>query len=118
MVVAHPNARRQEGEPRMLQRIALVVAVLYVVWRILSAYGRKLGRTTDGADRFSRFSRRERDRWARADGAEQAPPREELVACAACGTMIPASRARLSSDGRRVCSEGCRKTADAVRDDG
>ncbi len=102
----------------MLQRIALVVAVLYVVWRIISAYGRKLGRTADGADRFSRFSRRGRDRWTPPLDAEPEPRREDLVECAACGTMIPASRTRLTADCRRVCSDVCGKAAGAVGGDG
>jgi hypothetical protein len=97
----------------MLQRIALIVAVLSGVWRILSAYGRRLGRTTDGADRFSRFSRHGRDRWAQTDEGERGS-REELIECAVCGTMVPASHSRLAEDGRQVCSEDCRRAAGAV----
>jgi len=101
----------------MLQRIALVVAVLYVVWRILAAYGRRLGKTAPGADRFSRFSRNPRDRWARPERDPEAG-REDLVSCASCGTLVPASRARLSADGRRVCSEACLRALEDGRTDG
>ncbi len=43
--------------------------------------------------------------------APPAPP-EPLVACDECGVMRPTARLRATSDGRRVCADGCRTTTD------
>ncbi len=89
----------------MLQRIVFVVLALFVLWRLLTAHGRRIHGATGGADRFSRYGRRGRDRF-RQDEIE---PREDLVACAACGTLVPTTRVRTTSDGRPACSDACRE---------
>ena len=92
----------------MLQRILLVVLVLFVVWRLLSAMGRRLGQQSPGADSYSRFSpnkRRRRREWARS-GSDDGP--ERLVACSHCGTLVPAGRALAATSGETFCSPECR----------
>ena len=94
-------------EVMVLQRILLVVLVLFVLWRLLVAYGRRLGRTGHGADSYSRFSPRDRRRrrdWAA--GSEQRP--DELVRCGHCGTYVPSRRALGSGTGAVFCSSECR----------
>jgi len=97
----------------VLQRIALIVLVLFVLWRILSAFGRRLGQDAPGADSFSRFSPEKRRRRRQRAAAEAEPP-EELVACSWCGTYIPVQRALPAGDGLRVCGTECR---DALQND-
>ena len=89
----------------LLTRVLVAVAVLYLTWRLLGGWGRRLQRHAPGADSFSRFSyhRRERIRQ-RSDRGEG----EDLIACEACGTMVPASRA-LTWEARVCCSEACRR---------
>jgi ribosomal protein L32 len=92
----------------VLQRILLIVAILFVIWRILSAWGRRLIRDSPGADSYSRFSpfkRSQRRRWH--SEANSAP--EELVACARCGTYVPVRRALSVGDDLRFCGEECRE---------
>ena len=91
----------------MLRRILVVVVVLFLIWRFVSAWGKKLRRDTPGADSFSRFSGKSRDRRGQR-GREP----EELVACDGCGTYVPAQRA-LSTDGRiHFCSDSCRRASE------
>ena len=91
----------------MLQRILLIVAILFLIWRVLSAWGKRLVRDAPGADSYSRFSgfkRSQRRRWHSEADSEP----EELVACARCGTYVPARRALAVGDGLRFCSQECR----------
>jgi len=100
-----------------MQRILLVVVVLLVVWRVLSAIGRRQVGMAPGADSFSRYSPEARRRRRQASGAQGGA--EELVECPVCGTFIPAGRALPSGDGSHFCSETCRRAgADGLHDDG
>jgi hypothetical protein len=104
------------AEVIVLQRILLVVLVLFVVWRLLTAYGRRIGRTGHGADSYSRFSpyrrRRRRDRTAERAGDRP----DELVPCQRCGTYIPSRRALTSGSGAVFCSPECREREEAPSD--
>ena len=93
-----------------MQRILILVAVLYLAWRLLSAWGKRIAGPGRGADEFSRFSRR---RARRGDGEEDTPG-EELVPCDGCGTYIPENKVVTSPDGGTYCSHTC---AVAARDD-
>lgn len=90
----------------MLQRILIVVLVLYVVWRLLSAAGRRADRVAPGADSYSRFSpekRRQRRQQATDAGDER------LVECSVCGTLVPAARILTAASGQVLCSDDCRR---------
>lgn len=89
----------------MLQKVLIVIAALYIVWRLLTARGRRMADTGAGADDFSRFSYRSRKRRQR----QQRQRAEELLQCAACGTYIPAERALTAGDDRVFCSESCQQ---------
>lgn len=98
----------------VLQRILLVVLVLFVVWRLLVAYGRRVGRAGHGADSYSRFSpdrRRRRREWS-ARSADQRP--DELVQCQRCGTYVPSRRALTSGSGAVFCGQDCRDREEAL----
>jgi hypothetical protein len=104
----------------VLQRLLLVVLILFVVWKILVAWGRRLMRSAPGAASFSRFQRIDRSQRRRRSGAAASKP-EELAACAGCGTYVPAGRMVVTEDGRRFCGEECRAayrrpTADGAAD--
>jgi len=95
-----------------MQRILVVVLVLLVVWRLLSAIGRRLSERAPGADSFSRFSpeaRRRRTQWS-DDGQGTV---EELVECVACGTFVPTGRALSDGFNRVFCSQECRHSVTA-----
>jgi hypothetical protein len=94
-----------------MQRILLLVIVLFLVWRVLATVGRRLSREAAGADDFSRFSARRRDRRRRMEKTGDTSE-EELVECAGCDTYFPATRVVISRDGRRFCSETCRGAAE------
>lgn len=84
----------------MLQRIAVICLVLFVIWRLLAALGRR-GQGA-GADSYSRFSpEARRRRRAGAAGSNR------LVACAGCEAMIPEDRALSVSGGRFACGSEC-----------
>lgn len=89
-----------------MQRLLLFVIFLYVVWRILYVVGQKLAGKSPGADAFSRFSGKSRERRA---GREEAP--ERLVTCSRCGTSVPASRA-VQGPGGPYCSRSCLEAGD------
>jgi hypothetical protein len=90
-----------------MQRTLIVVIVLYLIWRVLHAYGRRMARRAASAEDYSRFSARRRGRQVAADGDGQQPD-EELVACRACGTCVPGHRVVVGGDGRPFCSDTCR----------
>ena len=87
-----------------LTRLLLIVAGLYLVWRVLSSLGRKLQNRGAGAEDFSRFSARRRGRKSEREGAA-----ETLLECAGCGTFVPSSRMLPGHDSRFFCSEVCRR---------
>ena len=96
----------------MLQKILFVVIVLFVVWRLLSARGRRLGTDAPGADSFSRFSpikRRRRREWAQENNGVP----ERLVACDECGTFVPAERALAHESGAVYCGPNCRERGES-----
>lgn len=90
-----------------MSRVLFFVIVLFLVWRVLLALGRRAARRSPGADGYSRFSPDRRR--ARRQVAEES--REELVACTVCGTYVPARRALPAGDGKFVCSTACRERA-------
>jgi len=103
-----------EVELIVLQRILLLVLALFVVWRLLVALGRRVGRSGHGADSFSRFSaerRRRRQEWE-ARRRDDRP--DELVACSRCGTYVPSRRALSSGSGAVYCSPSCRDRVEAA----
>lgn len=89
-----------------MQRLLLFVILLYVVWRVLYVVGQKLTKRSSGADAFSRFSAKSRER-------RSSRPRnpERLVTCRRCGTSVPASRAVQGRDGF-YCSRACLEAGD------
>jgi hypothetical protein len=98
----------------LMSRIVLVVLALFVVWRLLSALGKRVVSQGLGADSFSRFSPNQRRR--RAEQGDPGP--EELLECATCGTFVPTGRALPGADRRVYCSAACRDAAsDRNRDD-
>ncbi len=88
-----------------MRRLLLFTAVLYVIWRILIVVGNRLRRRSPGAEAFSRFSARRRER--------RLGPEESLVGCDRCGVHVPASRAVRGRRGE-YCSEACRREAESV----
>jgi len=93
--------------PRMLRKILLIVLVLFAIWRIVTAWGRKVGRNEPGADSFSRFSAKANERRRR-----RGPVPEELVACDGCGTYVPIVRALAAGSDQHFCSESCRQASE------
>ncbi len=99
-----------------MPRIVLMVLALFVLWRLLSAIGRRLSNDAHGADSYSRFSPRARRRRRDAAGtdADRAAP-EALVQCASCATFVPRGRALPAVGGELACSERCRRALDPGR---
>lgn len=88
-----------------MQRIVLIVAALFVLWRLLTALGKRSATTRRGAEDFSRFSAKSRDR--RREAARRRDDGGDLVACHHCQTMIPASRAVTVGSSGTFCSQAC-----------
>jgi len=88
-----------------MQRIVIIVAVLYLLWRVLAAMGRRTVESGKGAEDFSRFNARSRDR--RRAAKERQAANVELIACSHCGTFVPSDRALKSSIGAVCCSPEC-----------
>lgn len=95
-----------------MQRILLVVIVLYVVWRVLFAWGRRLQKGSSGAEDFSRFSARRGGSMGH-DEPDAGLAGGQLVACELCGTCVPAERSLSTADGRKCCSRECCARLDA-----
>jgi hypothetical protein len=91
----------------MFRRVLLIVLILFAIWRIVTAWGRKLDRSEPGADSFSRFSAKAKERRRR-----QEPEPEELVACDGCGTYVPMARALATGSDQHFCSESCRQASE------
>jgi hypothetical protein len=87
-----------------VQRIALLVLVLFIIWKLLSVMGKRHARA--GAEDFSKFSARSRERRRRQQ--EQREADRDLAACALCGTNVPVDRMLIASGGEQVCSPECR----------
>ena len=51
-----------------IPRILLIVAALYLIWRVLGAVGRRRSAEMAGAEDFSKFSARSRERRSGFDG--------------------------------------------------
>lgn len=86
-----------------VRKLLIVIIVLYAVWRVLTIVGRRLRRSSSGAESFSRFSGR------------RASPRtepERLIPCDRCGTLLPASRTLPGPGSHHYCSEACRDRAE------
>jgi hypothetical protein len=91
-----------------MSRIVFFVFALFLMWRVLSALGKRRSAGGLGADSYSRFSPRQRRRRMDLDGATEQLPPEELCECLQCGTFVPRGRA-ISGDGDAVfCSRSCR----------
>jgi len=88
-----------------MQRIIIIVAVLYVLWRVLTAMGRRSAASGRGAEDFSRFNVRSKDR--RRAAKERQAGNVELIACAHCQTLVPADRAVSLPSGVVCCSRQC-----------
>lgn len=88
-----------------MQRIIIIVAVLYVLWRLLAAIGRRTVESGKGAEDFSRFNARSRDR--RRATKERQATNVDLIACGHCETLVPSDRALKSSEGVVCCSREC-----------
>ena len=90
-----------------MQRIFLIVLALFLVWRVLSAFGKRAAKAGFGADSFSRFSPEQRRRRRERDSAGDGARPEELLECLRCGTYVPGGRAFRDEAGRPFCGEPC-----------
>lgn len=85
-----------------MRRLLFFIIILYVVWRVLNIVGRRLRRRAGVANPFRRGAGQDADRR----GKTPATP-EQLVSCARCGTLLPASRAVRGANGKIFCSYEC-----------
>jgi hypothetical protein len=84
----------------------LLIAAL-VIWCLILV-GRWIGRVLAPVQELRRAVKQARDQ-AQHSAARPQEATERLVACARCGTRVPASRALPASSGEFVfCSESCR----------
>ena len=97
-----------------MQRIIIIVAVLYLLWRVLAAMGRRTVESGKGAEDFSRFNARSRDR--RRAAKERKAANVELIACQHCGTFVPSDRALKSSEDVVCCSQKCEMALESGAD--
>jgi len=84
-----------------VRRLLIVIAVLYIVWRILGIVSRRLHGTEDARRRVGR--RQRAGTGADSHGASE----RRLVACAHCGTLVPEDRAVRGPDGALYCERSC-----------
>lgn len=91
-----------------MQRIVFIVLALFVLWRVLRAFGKRAAASGLGADSYSRFNPRQRRRRLDLDDEPRPNSPEELVQCGRCGTYVPAGRALVGEDGDVFCSQSCR----------
>ena len=91
----------------LMSRIVVVVLALFVLWRLLTAVGKRASSRGFGADSYSRFSPEQRRR--RTEQRPRGP--EELLQCSTCGTFVPKGRALPATDGRVFCGPECRDAA-------
>lgn len=91
-----------------MPRIVFFVLALFVLWRLLSAIGKRGSSTGLGADSYSRYHPRQRRRRVGLDDTPTPDHPEELFRCVQCGTYVPDGRV-LTGEGDDVfCSESCR----------
>lgn len=91
-----------------MPRIVFIVLALFVMWRVLSALGKRRVSDGFGADSFSRFSPRERGRRRSVDHDRSVESPEELIRCAQCGTYVPRGRVLPDESGGAFCGPPCR----------
>lgn len=91
-----------------MSRIVFFVLALFVLWRLLSAMGKRGTSSGLGADSYSRYHPRERRR--RMDLEDSSPPDtpEELFRCVQCGTYVPDGRVLKGGEDDVFCSRSCR----------
>jgi len=91
-----------------MSRIVFFVLALFVLWRLLSAMGKRGTSAGLGADSYSRYHPRERRR--RMDLEDSSPPDtpEELFRCVQCGTYVPDGRVLIGEEDDVFCSQSCR----------
>ncbi len=83
-------------------RLLVLLLLLYILWLAVQSFMQKLRAATgSGALRSPAPA-------ARSAAAPSAPSPEILLACAACGTFVPASRALPGGGTEVFCSEECR----------
>jgi hypothetical protein len=83
-------------------RLLVLALLLYILWMAVGNFMQKL--------RSAASSGALRQPQTRAVRSAAAPPSPEvLLACAACGTFVPASRALAGKGAEVFCSEACRK---------
>ena len=99
-----------------MHRILIFVTALFIIWKLVAAFGKRSSKESSGADDFSRFSAKQRDHRRRMKNAAQ-QAQQELVECAECSTFVPAGRVLRNGDGPSYCSERCR-SAGTSRPDG
>lgn len=91
-----------------MARIVFFVLALFVLWRLLSAMGKRGTSAGLGADSYSRYHPRERRR--RMDIEDSSPPDtlEELFRCVQCEIYVPNGRALIGEGDDVFCSQSCR----------
>jgi hypothetical protein len=100
-----------------MPRIVFFVLALFVLWRVVSALGRRSASSGLGADSYSRFHPRQRRRRMAGDGPRSADQAEELVGCVQCGTYVPVVTAAAGgADGETRCGRCRSETRDGGRD--
>jgi hypothetical protein len=91
-----------------MPRIVFFVLALFVLWRLLSAIGKRGSSTGLGADSYSRYHPRQRRRRMGLDDTSPPGRPEELLRCVQCGTYVPDGRALTDEEDDVFCSESCR----------
>lgn len=92
----------------VMPRIVFFVLALFVLWRLLSALGKRSSSAGMGADSYSRFHPRQRRRRMDLDDQSRPKSAEELFRCVECGTYVPSGRALIGEGDDVFCSQSCR----------
>ncbi len=91
-----------------MSRIVFFVLVLFVLWRVFSALGKRAATGGLGADSYSRFNPRQRRRRLDLDDSPGQDVPEELLRCVQCGTYVPDGRSVAGEGDDVFCSQTCR----------
>jgi len=91
-----------------MSRIVFFVLALFVIWRVLSAVGKRRASSGLGADAYSRFNPRQRRRRKNLDDVRRQASPEELLQCAGCGVFVPKGRAVLGEGSDVFYCQECR----------
>ncbi|MBW8875590.1 MAG: hypothetical protein JF614_11560 [Acidobacteria bacterium] len=83
-------------------RLLVLLLLLYILWLAVQNFMQKLRAATGSG------TLRPQAPIARSAAAPSTPSPEILLACAACGTYVPASRALPGGGTEVFCSEECR----------